>query len=66
MGSETTLNRVVRKLVDEFKLIGEVAYGEKKKYKKTELGEVWHKALKSHEYVGSLIGELGRSRFLAK
>lgn len=61
-GSEANLNRMVGKLV-EFRLVEEKLDGDRKRYKKTELGELWHKALRSHEYVGSLIEELGRSRF---
>jgi len=62
-GSETNLNRALRKLIDEFRLVEEIAEGDKKRYKKTSIGEAWHAALKTHEYVGPLIDELGRGKF---
>ncbi len=61
-GSEANLNRMVRRL-GEFRLVEERLDGDRKRYRKTEFGELWHKALKSHEYVGSLIEELSRGRF---
>ena len=61
-GNEANLNRMAGYLIAQ-RLVVESANQEGRiNYSKTDLGEKLHALLKGHEYFGSLLKDLGRSR----
>ena len=61
-GNEANLNRMVGYLIAQ-RLVVEATNQEGRiNYSKTDLGEKLHALLKGHEYFGSLLKDLGRSR----
>ena len=61
-GNEANLNRMISYLESQ-KLMVESKDGEGRVYySKTDLGEKLHALLKGHEYFGSLLKDLGKSR----
>jgi len=61
-GNEANLNRMVGYLMAQ-RLVIEVKDEDGRiGYSKTDLGEKLHALLKGHEYFGSLLTDLGRSR----
>ena len=61
-GNEENLRRWEQKLINEWRLVARYEEDGREYYRKTELGELLHKLLKSHEYVGGLFEELIRDR----
>ena len=62
-GNEANLNRMVKYLISQ-RLVVETKDDQEGRvnYSKTDLGEKLHALLKGHEYFGSLLVDLGRSR----
>ena len=61
-GNEANLNRMAGYLIAQ-RLVVEATNQEGRiNYSKTDLGEKLHALLKGHEYFGSLLKDLGRSR----
>ena len=61
-GNEANLNRMASYLIAQ-RLVVEATNQEGRiNYSKTDLGEKLHALLKGHEYFGSLLKDLGRSR----
>ena len=61
-GNEANLNRMASYLIAQ-RLVVEARDQEGRiNYSKTDLGEKLHALLKGHEYFGSLLTDLGRSR----
>ena len=61
-GNEDNLRRWEHKLCDEWRLVARIEEEDRVYYRKTELGEILHRILRNHDYVGSLFEELVRDR----
>ena len=61
-GNEANLNRMTGYLIAQRLLIEAKDQEGRISYSKTDLGEKLHALLKGHEYFGSLLTDLGRSR----
>ena len=61
-GNEANLNRMVSYLVAQRLVVEAMNEEGRMNYSKTDLGEKLHALLKGHEYFGSLLTDLGRSR----
>lgn len=60
--NEANLNRMLKKLISNWKWIQETETNGRKRYTKTETGEFWYKALKAHDDLEGIIQELNGSR----
>ena len=61
-GNEANLNRMVSYLISQKLVVEGKDPNDRINYSKTDLGEKLHALLKGHEYFGSLLKDLGRSR----
>ena len=61
-GNETNLNRMASYLIAQKLVVEAMDQDGRMSYSKTNLGENLHALLKGHEYFGSLLTDLGRSR----
>lgn len=61
-GNEANLNRMVSYLVSQRLVVETRDEAGRINYSKTDLGEKLHALLKGHEYFGTLLSDLGRSR----
>ncbi len=61
-GNEANLNRMASYLVAQRLVVEATDQEGRINYSKTDLGEKLHALLKGHEYFGSLLKDLGRSR----
>jgi len=61
-GNEANLNRMASYLIAQRLVVEEKDREGRISYSKTDLGEKLHALLKGHEYFGSLLIDLGRSR----
>lgn len=60
--NEPNLHRMMNKLITKWKWIEEIQDGPKRRYRKTPIGEIWHKSLKAHSDIEDVIEELSRNR----
>ena len=61
-GNEANLNRMASYLIAQRLVVEATNQEGRTNYSKTDLGEKLHALLKGHEYFGSLLKDLGRSR----
>ena len=61
-GNEANLNRMASYLIAQRLVVESTNQEGRINYSKTDLGEKLHALLKGHEYFGSLLKDLGRSR----
>ena len=61
-GNEANLNRMAGYLIAQRLVVESTNQEGRINYSKTDLGEKLHALLKGHEYFGSLLTDLGRSR----
>jgi len=61
-GNEANLNRMAGYLIAQRLVVESTNQEGRINYSKTDLGEKLHALLKGHEYFGSLLKDLGRSR----
>ena len=61
-GNEANLNRMAGYLIAQRLVVEATNQEGRLNYSKTDLGEKLHALLKGHEYFGSLLKDLGRSR----
>ncbi len=61
-GNEANLNRMANYLIGQKIVVETKGDDGRVTYSKTDLGEKLHALLKGHEYFGSLLKDLGRSR----
>ncbi len=61
-GNEANLNRMASYLIAQRLVVEATNQEGRLNYSKTDLGEKLHALLKGHEYFGSLLKDLGRSR----